>query len=207
MVGQDSCDATAFANQADVVAGLDLSKGTYSWATILLPNAVAIRARNAGNTTDHNIIYYDASNILVLGGEATSIALAKTTDIAGDLTFNGAAWTSDAATPTSEGGSFTTVAGARRYKKLGRTVVIQIQVHITLKGTATGVVTVPLPYTPAGSTSDKWILSGRIETTGDVAMGVISGGIASVVIHGQTYASVIDDAQYVYLTGVYETAS
>lgn len=52
-------------------------------------------------------------------------------------------------TPTAAAGTFTTVAAEVNCTKIGRAVVFDCLVAITLNGTAAGYVIVPLPYTAA----------------------------------------------------------
>lgn len=86
-VGGKTVDHTAFANlETGLVYGLDLAKGSYSTAAIALPNNSTIRAYNAAGAAEHNLLYYDTSNRLVLGEEAVAGVFIK-----GSVGFQGAA--------------------------------------------------------------------------------------------------------------------
>ncbi len=53
--------------QTDVVYGLDLAKGSYTFAAIAIPNNSAIRAFNAAGTFENNIMSLGGSNVLGVG--------------------------------------------------------------------------------------------------------------------------------------------
>ena len=72
---QTGVDESAFAVKYAIPYGLNLVNGSYSSAAILLPNLGVVRARNAAGNADHNIMYYDGSNNLVFGTDATQINL------------------------------------------------------------------------------------------------------------------------------------
>jgi hypothetical protein len=67
-----SVDGSAFYNEADVSVGLDL-RGACSWAALLFPNYTAVRIRNGANTADHNVLYYDPADCIVIGAEAATV--------------------------------------------------------------------------------------------------------------------------------------
>lgn len=64
---------------------------------------------------------------------------------------NLAVWTAYTATVTASTGTFTTVAGAGRYTRIGRIVQYQVEVVITNKGTAADALYVTLPVTAGAS--------------------------------------------------------
>ena len=107
-------------------------------------------------------------------------------------------------TVTAQAGTFTTVAGAIRYKKRGRFVFINVTVTITTNGTAATSVLVTLPVAP--TTASNQILSGRNYTAGTVIAGLISGtSSAQILRYDATYPGA--NATVLVLTGVYEAAS
>lgn len=71
--GRKGVDHTCYAVTGSVPYGLDLRLGTFSGAAIRLPNLGVVRSRNAANNADHNILYYDGSNQVVIGADATAI--------------------------------------------------------------------------------------------------------------------------------------
>lgn len=71
-------------------------------------------------------------------------------------TINGAAldnlaWTSYTPTVTSQGGTPTTVTPTGRYKQIGKTVLVGVQIVVNAAGTATGFMAVSLPVTASAS--------------------------------------------------------
>lgn len=85
--GGKTVDHTAIAClETGLVYGLDLAKGSYSTAAIALPNTSPVRAYNAAGAAEHNLLYYDTSNRLVLGEEAAAGVYIK-----GPVGFQGAA--------------------------------------------------------------------------------------------------------------------
>jgi hypothetical protein len=53
--------------QQNVVYGLDLAEGSYSFAAISIPNNSAIRAYNAAGTLENNILAFNGVDVLSLG--------------------------------------------------------------------------------------------------------------------------------------------
>lgn len=77
--GRIGVDDTGYAIKGSIPKGIDLSLGTYSTAAIILPNLGIIRALNAAGNAYHNLFYYDASNQLTLGTDATAMVIAPPT--------------------------------------------------------------------------------------------------------------------------------
>lgn len=100
-VGGKTVDHTAFANlETGLVYGLDLAKGSYSTAAIALPNNSTVRAYNAVGAAEHNLLYYDTSNRLVLGEEAAAGVFVK-----GAVGFQGTAPIAKPTVTGSRGGN------------------------------------------------------------------------------------------------------
>ena len=71
--GAKAVNLVAFGNyQTGLVYGLDLAKGSYSFAAISIPNNTAITALNSSGNAELNIAYLNTNNNLVLGGSVTS---------------------------------------------------------------------------------------------------------------------------------------
>lgn len=75
LVAEDSVDDAAFANRAAVVAGLDLTDGSCSWAAIKLGNNEPIRVKDNAGSNDLNMFVVNASDQLVLGTDAVNILM------------------------------------------------------------------------------------------------------------------------------------
>lgn len=58
-------------------------------------------------------------------------------------------WTAYTPTITAASGTFTTVSATARYKKIGKSILLQADVTITTAGTAAGNILVSLPFTAA----------------------------------------------------------
>jgi hypothetical protein len=67
------------------------------------------------------------------------------------LAWNAGTWTQYTPTVTASSGTFTTVAGAGRYMRIGKTCILNYKVTITTNGTAASSIKVTLPFTPASN--------------------------------------------------------
>lgn len=107
-------------------------------------------AVNIGHATDTTLSRVSAgdlqigSNIIYRAG-GTDVAVAD-----GGTGDSGTAWSTYTPTVTATVGTFTTVSGAGRYKKIGKTVFWSVLVTVTTKGTAATGMTIDLP---TGSTA------------------------------------------------------
>lgn len=83
--GRKGVDHTGFAVKGALVVGLDLHGGgaSYSGSAIRLPNLGTVRARNAANNADHNVLYYDGTNQLILGADAVQTIIATQLTVTG----------------------------------------------------------------------------------------------------------------------------
>ena len=152
------------------------------------------------NNKFYDFIYDDANSIF---------QAIDATPIADDLGIDGidTAWGTYAPTLTPGSGAFTTTSTGGRYKQVGKTVSVTIEVVITDKGTAAGSLTVSLP-TAAVNASRKYILSG-METAlnGKAITGRIDAGTSGAAMnYADNSTSVIIDSTLYTLTGIYEAA-
>src|SRR5690349_7449505 len=69
-----------------------------------------------------------------------------------------AAWTTYTPTVTASVGTYTTVAGAGHYVKMGKIVFLQLVITITTNGTAAGQAIVTLPFTASANPN---VMAGR----------------------------------------------
>jgi hypothetical protein len=116
----------------------------------------------------------------------------------------GTAWTPYVPVVTANAGVFTSVAATGRYKTLGKTVFVEIEIDITTNGTASGFVLVTLPltakaakYAMFGFRSDAVGLNFAINNTVSVTQ-------ALVFKYDGTYPGA--NATMLIGTGVYEAA-
>lgn len=71
-----SVDHTAFGcYQTGLVYGLDLSRGSYSFAAISIPNNTPIRSKNGAGNNENNILYLDTSDVCHVGQDASFVSL------------------------------------------------------------------------------------------------------------------------------------
>lgn len=65
---QKTVESVAFGcYETNILYGIDLAKGSYSFAAISIPNNTPFRAYNAAGTFENNILYLGASNVLSIG--------------------------------------------------------------------------------------------------------------------------------------------
>lgn len=103
-------------------------------------------------------------------------------------------------TPTPDGGSFTTVSCTINYTKIGRAVSINGKVTITDAGTATGGITVALPFT-AGSFAS---FSGReISATGFSVNADVPASGTTTKLWKYDFTTIIASGREVVFSGTY----
>lgn len=108
--GRIGVDHTAFAIKGSIPYGLDMRFATFSGAAIRLPNLGIVRARNAGDSADHNIMYYDGSNQLMLGTDATQTIIANQLYVGGRTL----AQTFETGPPSTKTANYTVDSGASK---------------------------------------------------------------------------------------------
>ncbi len=126
-------------------------------------------------------------------------------------TINGAsldnnAWTTYTPTITSGGGSFTTVSATGRYKQIGKTVHLQVDVVITTAGTATGDI---LASYPVSSIASQAFVGSAKERAAVGTMGfafITTGDATHVHILNTAGATLIASGNSVTASITYEAA-
>lgn len=102
-------------------------------------------------------------------------------------------------------GAFTTASATGRYRKVGRTVFLNIVVPITDAGTAAAGVRVTLPFTSGPAVQ---IVHGReTQTTGVALHGTISASGALMEILRYDNLTAAASARTLVMTGTYEAAN
>ena len=84
------------------------------------------------------------------------------------------AWTTYTPTITASSGTFTSVSGAGRYKKIGKTFYWGVTVTVTTVGTATGNIVVPFPASTTAIAATAQGINGINLSTGSVYGAVVS---------------------------------
>lgn len=136
----------------------------------------------------------DAANIVT---NTTNIA----TNTASIAAIQGP-WTAYTETVTAAAGAFTTVAGAGRYLKSGKTVLFTFTVTITTNGTASGAINVSLPVAAQAATFN---FSGREITNGALAM-IWTPDTTSLRIRKYDNTYLGADGDVITISGSYEAA-
>ena len=139
--GRKGVDHTGFAVKGALVHGLDLYGGgaSYSGSAIRLPNLGIVRARNAANNYDHNVLYYDGANQLVIGLDAAQVVFgvqiyAPAAVVAGLATVQALSLSA----PVTKTANYTTDSGAAKDST------------IIFNGAASLTLTLPAPATYPG---------------------------------------------------------
>lgn len=189
-------------------------EGKINWATNALKQIERWSTQLNGGAIDYNNAAsgLDARNTQdaideILAAMLAAIALLQPLDA--DLTAVAAsgiaaAWTTYTPTITaSAGGAFTTVAGAGRYIKIGKTVLLQVSVVITTNGPAAGAVLATLPFTASANAN---IMVGReVNVTGFELSGFINVSATQVAIKNYDFTYPGGDGRTFYMSGVYES--
>lgn len=104
---------------------------------------------------------------------------------------------------TPDGGTLGSVSATGRYKKIGKTVFIQLNVHITSVGTATGYLNVFLPVNTAG----PCVIAGwENQSSGKMMQGNAYGSQSYLDVRDYANGSPIVANYNILLGGVYEAA-
>jgi hypothetical protein len=112
----------------------------------------------------------------------------------------GAAWIAFTPTVTAGSGAIAAYTATCRYREIGRTVMIQVQITITNAGTAGGSINVTLPRAALGTQ----MISGRDVTSGSAMTGTIGGSNMAVVRYDSAFPGVT--GSQLVLGGSYEEA-
>lgn len=111
------------------------------------------------------------------------------------------AWTAFTCTATPGAGSITTQSSTSKYKKIGKTVFISIDVSISNIGTGSGSVTLSLPFATGG----QMTITGRESAvSGKVILGMAGNGASGIILtnYDNSGPSFSNGVNYV-MTGVY----
>lgn len=124
---------------------------------------------------------------------------------AGSLSPIEDSWTAYTPTITAATGTFTSVAGAGRYKQLGRTVIGQVSASITTAGTAGGAIYVPLPIN-AKNASVVAFAQETVATGGIVCGSSVAGTLDFLVVVKYDATTIIASGRTVIINFAYEVA-
>lgn len=116
----------------------------------------------------------------------------------------GSAWTAFTPGITATVGALTTTSTTGRYKKLGRTVFIEMELTITTNGTGASSLTTTLPF---ASASSEIIVGREIAINGKALTGTVGAASTSMNIcfYDNGYAGA--NGSVLALSGVYEATS
>ena len=116
-------------------------------------------------------------------------------------------WTSYTPTLSCGTGAFTSASAAGRYKRIGKTVFVQITISVTTNGSCGSYVISSVPVTSAAATSNTfWTLAGRERTaTGKMLQGEVFNGSNTVVIFSYDNSFASANGALLNLTGIYES--
>src|SRR6187551_965140 len=121
--------------------GAALGSASLMWSDLFFASGGVINWNNGDVTVTHS------ANTLAFAGASSgySFDAALTASTLNGVTLDTGAWSTYTPTITAGTGTFTTVSGAGRYKKIGRVVHLFILVTITTNGTAASWVQATLP--------------------------------------------------------------
>lgn len=193
-----SSDGTSAGNHATV--------GT-SW--VILQTNIDGAVTGPASSTNNGFVRFDGTTGKIVKDGAATVALGS--EVSGTLPVanggtgdTGTAWDSYTPTLTASSGSFTTTSASGRYKQIGKTVFFEVDVTITNKGTASGVLQVTLPFTAAARRN---VIGGYERVaTGVLCFGAIASGGTIMSIMAYNNTSLIIDTANVIMTGVYQAA-
>jgi hypothetical protein len=195
----------------DKGAGTVNATGLYVGGTAVLVNGGALGTPSSGVGT--NLTALNASNLgsgavpaarmPALTGDATTSAGAVATTV---TKINGVdqttAWTTYTPTITSQTGTITTSSATGRYKQIGKTVFVEVDITVTTAGTGAGSLLATLPLTAAANnyagSAYEYQLTGKSGAAiiGPISATQIAGRDAAAVTFIANGAKVIMCATY-----------
>ncbi len=121
----------------------------------------------------------------------------------GDTVIAGG-WTQTTGVVSATSGTITTATGNLRYKKFGRTVLINLVVPVTINGSGSGALLVALPFTAGSGT---YVLNGRETSAGKVLAGSIApnSGMLAIMYYDGSYPG--SNGANLTLSGIYEAVA
>ena len=113
-------------------------------------------------------------------------------------------WAQTTGVVSATSGTITTATGNLRYKKFGRTVLINVVVPVTINGSGSGALLVALPFTAGSGT---YVLNGRETSAGKVLAGSIApnSGVLAIMYYDASYPG--SNGANLTLSGIYEAAA
>jgi hypothetical protein len=101
----------------------------------------------------------------------------------------GAPWTAYKPTVSAQSGTITSYTSSARYKEIGKTVLLQIQINITNAGTAGGYIAASLPK--AAVPGQIYMISGReTAVTGNALIGQVAGATVGILTYNNASPAV-----------------
>ena len=115
------------------------------------------------------------------------------------------AWTAYTPTITAGTGTFGTVSATGRYKTIGKTVFVKMEITVTAVGTASASAIASLPVTAAGTNGAVFV--GRENAiSGSMLQGLVPAGASFVTIYAYNNSTPYVANAVLILSGVYESA-
>jgi hypothetical protein len=141
----------------------------------------------------------------------SALGLAAVASTGLDTSLTGAAWTAYPSTMGCSTGTLTSSGGVGRYKRIGKTVMIQLRLTVTTLGSCAGTLNASLPIaaaaTGSGVSTDGWILSGREDSlTGTMLQAKVQQNTSTAYIFTYNNNNPAANGAVLLLTGIYEGA-
>lgn len=144
-----------------------------------------------------------AARMPALTGDCTtSVGTVATTCTGINGVNQNAAWTSYSPTITSGAGTITASSATGRYKQIGKTVIVEVDVTITTAGTGASTLRASLPLTAAAF---EYVgMAMEIQNTGKSGAARIAASATTMNALDATGATFIASSNVVVMTAVYE---
>lgn len=175
--------------------GAALGSASLMWSDLFLASGAVINFNNGDVTVTHS------ANTLAFAGASSGYTFDSTIN---GVTLDANAWSTYTPTIAATSGTFTSVVGAGRYKKIGRVVFLQVNIVITTNGTAAGTITSTLPTNDVGGVT--FCGAGRDSTSGKQLQVIVTGGnLLGIVNYDNTYPGA--DGHTLNFSITYESAA
>ncbi len=167
-------------------------------------NNLTTQMKGSFNNISSQLTTLQSSGVKSIAGNTGAFTLSNgLTNVGNDIQIAAGAWTVFTPTVTPSAGAFTTVSASGGFYTIGKLVHFSVTITITAIGTASGVMSIPLPVGTAKRAAS--VIATETATVGTSGYGRIAATGANInSISKYDNTSYIANGAVITLTGIYE---